>query len=142
MFGRDAIDEPHVKAGECPCHGRIELRTLHKNLPESRRTLCERPFPAEFGPTLADFSTLDSTNFPHIHARHLLTQPFVASLRATTYMLRWTGVNRRAGSASHAATARAVRSLPSRPDRVVACLQACRATDLHDQTCIRPCHAA
>ena len=28
---------------------------------------------------------------------------FVASLRATTYMLRWTGVNRRAGSASHAA---------------------------------------
>ena len=103
MLRVDAIDESHVKAGECPCHGRIELRTLHKNLPESRRTLCARPFPAEFGPTLADFSTLDSTNFPHIHARHLLTQPFVASLRATTYMLRWTGVNRRAGSASHAA---------------------------------------
>ena len=34
----DAIDESHVNAGECPCRGRIELRTLHKNLPESQRT--------------------------------------------------------------------------------------------------------
>lgn len=39
MFGSDAIDESHVYAGECSCHGRIELRTLHKHLPESRQTL-------------------------------------------------------------------------------------------------------
>lgn len=81
MLGADAVDESHVHTDEGPCRGRIELRTLHKNLPESRRTLREAPSPTEFGPTLADFSTLATTNFTQIHARHILTQRFVAQNR-------------------------------------------------------------
>lgn len=48
----DAIDESHVEAGECPCHGRIELRTTHRDLPGSRRTMYPsrqmRPNPSRF----------------------------------------------------------------------------------------------
>lgn len=33
-----AIDESHVETGGCPCADRIELRTNHSDLPESRRT--------------------------------------------------------------------------------------------------------
>lgn len=84
VLGADAVDESHVHTDEGPCRGRIELRTLHKNLPESRRTLREAPSPTEFGPTLADFSTLATTNFTQIHARHILTQRFVGLTAATS----------------------------------------------------------
>ena len=52
IVATDAIDKSHVKAGECPCHGRIELRTTHRDLPGSRRTMYPsrtmRPNPNRF----------------------------------------------------------------------------------------------
>lgn len=42
----NAIDEAHVETGERPCHGWIELRTTHRDLLESQRTIttdCNRP---------------------------------------------------------------------------------------------------
>lgn len=70
MLRVDAIDESHVTAGEGPCHGRIKLRTTHNDLPGSRLTMYLR----KCAPTLADFSRLDTTNFPQMEARHMLTQ--------------------------------------------------------------------
>lgn len=49
----NTIDESHVETGECPCHGGLELRTTHSDLPESQRTISDL-FITECGLTLAD----------------------------------------------------------------------------------------
>ena len=52
MLGTDTIDESPVEAGECRCRGRIKLRTTHRDLPGSRRTMYPsrtmRPNPNRF----------------------------------------------------------------------------------------------
>ncbi len=57
-----AIDEAHVETVECPCRGGLELRTTHRNLPESQRTIAD-PFLIECGPTLSDSYKLHTRNF-------------------------------------------------------------------------------
>ena len=58
MLGTDTIDESPVEAGECRCRGRIKLRTTHRDLPGSRRTMSQpkrmRPNPTRFIKTSHD----------------------------------------------------------------------------------------
>ena len=53
ILAANTIDESHVETGECPCHGGLELRTTHSDLPESQRTITNL-FLTECGPTLSD----------------------------------------------------------------------------------------
>jgi hypothetical protein len=52
ILATDTIDESHVKTGKCPCHGRIKLRTTHRDLPGSRQAMYPsrqmRPNPSRF----------------------------------------------------------------------------------------------
>lgn len=59
----NAIDEAHVETDECPCHAWIELRTTHRDLLESQRTITTDLFLAACGPTLSDPSRLHTRNF-------------------------------------------------------------------------------
>jgi hypothetical protein len=61
ILAADTIDESHVETGECPCHGGLELRTTHSDLPESQRTIAGL-FLTECGPTLSDLCRLHTRN--------------------------------------------------------------------------------
>lgn len=63
ILAANTIDESHVKTGECPCRGGLELRTTHSDLPESQRTTKES---SRWNPdvTLAGSYKFHTTKFP------------------------------------------------------------------------------